>query len=117
MSVGYSELCAEASRQFFLERTMRFSQKGLPMPQIALKETITRKIDIPLNMLVEIVNNLSADDKRNLLSRISLSDESFKKFKKDKLSVILADLSETQLYEPEFLADIEAGLKKSSVYR
>jgi hypothetical protein len=33
------------------------------------------------------------------------------------LSVILADLFKTQLYEPEFLADIEAGLKKSSVYR
>jgi hypothetical protein len=89
MSVGYSELCAEASRQFFLERTTRFSQKGLPMPQITLKETITRKIDIPLDMLVEIVNNLSTDGKRNLLSRISLSDGSFKKFKKDKLSAFI----------------------------
>ncbi len=87
------------------------------MPQITLKETITRKIDIPLDTLVEIIDNLSTDDKKKLFSRISLHDEPFKKFKKDKLSVILADLSETQLYEPEFLADIEAGLKKSSLYR
>jgi hypothetical protein len=87
------------------------------MPQITLKETITRKIDIPLDTLVEIIDSLSAEDKRNILSRISLRDAPFKKFKKDKLAVILADLSETRLYEPEFLADIEAGLKKSSLYR
>lgn len=87
------------------------------MPQITLKETITRKIDIPLDTLVEIVDSLSSDDKRKLLSRIGVPALPFKKFKKEKLSVILAGLADTHLYEPEFLADLEAGLKKTSVYR
>lgn len=87
------------------------------MPQITLKETITRKIDIPLDTLVEVIDALSADDKEKLMSRIGASSFSLKKFKKDRLANILADFAETGLYEQEFLTDIEAGLKKSSVYR
>ena len=87
------------------------------MPQITLKETITRKIDIPLDTLVEVIDALSAVDKEKLMSRIGASSFSLKKFKKDKLSNIIADFAETGLYEQEFLTDIEAGLKKSSVYR
>jgi hypothetical protein len=87
------------------------------MPQITLKETITRKIDIPLDTLVEVVKALSADDKVKLLSRIGASSFPLKKFKKDKLAAILSNFAETGLYEQEFLADLEAGLKKSSVYR
>jgi hypothetical protein len=32
------------------------------MPQITLKETITRRIDIPLDTLVEMIANLSESD-------------------------------------------------------
>jgi hypothetical protein len=87
------------------------------MPQIILKETITRKIDIPLDTLVEVIDALSADDKKKLMSRIGASSLSLKKFKKDRLTNILTDFAETRLYEQEFLVDIEAGLKKSSIYR
>ena len=87
------------------------------MPQITLKETITRKIDIPLDTLVEVVEALSADDKEKLLLRIKPSSFPLKKFKKDKLAAILSDFAKTDLYEQEFLADLEVGLKKSSVYR
>lgn len=86
------------------------------MPQITLKETITRKIDIPLDTLVEIIQALSADDKEELLSRIWPSSP-LKKFKKDKLAAILSDFAKTGLYKQEFLVDLEVGLKKSSVYR
>ena len=87
------------------------------MPQITLKETITRKIDIPLDTLVEIIDSLSADDKEKLMSKIGEITFTLKKFKKDKLTTILADFAETDLYEQEFLTDLEAGLKKSSIYR
>ena len=87
------------------------------MPQITLKETITRKIDIPLDTLVEIIDSLSADDKKKLMTKIGAPSFSLKKFKKDKLSAILADFTETGLYEQEFLTALETGLKKSSVYR
>jgi hypothetical protein len=87
------------------------------MPQITLKETITRKIDIPLDTLVEVIDSLSADDKEKLMSRVVVSSFSLKKFKKIRLAAILSDFAETGLYEKEFLTDLEAGLKKSSVYR
>jgi len=87
------------------------------MPQITLKETITRKIDIPLDTLAEIIDSLSADDKKKLLSKLSKPPEPFKKHKKQKLSAVISDFAQTQLYEDEFLADLEAGLKKSSLYR
>jgi hypothetical protein len=87
------------------------------MPQITLKETITRKIEIPLDTLAEIIDSLSPDDKKKLMSKIGAPPFSLKKFKKDKLTAILADFAETGLYEKEFLTDLEAGLKKSSVYR
>lgn len=87
------------------------------MPQITLKETITRKIDIPLDTLVEVIDSLSTDDKEKLMSRFGASFFSLKKFKKDKLAAILSDFAETGLYEQEFLTDLDAGLKKSSVYR
>ena len=38
-------------------------------------------------------------------------------FKRDKVESILADLRDTDLYEEDFLQDLEEGLKKSSVYR
>ena len=87
------------------------------MPQITLKETITRKIDIPLDTLAEIIDNLSENDKKKLFSKLRKSAEPFKKFENHKLSEIILDFSKTELYEDEFLADLEAGLKKSSIYR
>ena len=87
------------------------------MPQITVKETITKKIDIPFETLLEVIESLSADDKRKLISKIGAASFMLKKFKKDKLSKILTDFTATGLYENEFLADLEAGLKKSSIYR
>lgn len=87
------------------------------MPQITVKETITKKIEIPLETLVEVIESLSTDDRKKLMSKISAVPSSLQKFKKDKLSAILSDFTETGLYEKEFLADLHAGLKKSSVFR
>jgi hypothetical protein len=87
------------------------------MPQITVKETITKKIEIPLETLVEVIESLSTNDRKKLMSKIGADSFSLQKFKKDKLSAILADFTETGSYEKEFLADLYAGLKKSSVYR
>jgi hypothetical protein len=35
----------------------------------------------------------------------------------DKIGTILADFAAKNLYEDDFLRDLEEGLKKSSVYR
>ena len=65
---------------------------------------------------MEIIDSLSADDKKKLMSRMAEPRSSLKKFKKDKIAAILSDFTATGLYEKEFLTDIEKGLKKSSVY-
>jgi len=59
------------------------------MSRITFKETITRKIDIPLDTLAEIIDNLSEDDKKKLLSKLRKSAELFKKFEKHKISEII----------------------------
>jgi hypothetical protein len=93
------------------------SKGGFVMPQITLKETITRKLDIPLETLVKVIDSLSVAHRKKLLSRIERSAPSLQKFKKDKLTAIVTDFAKTDLYEKEFLTEMEAGLKKSSVYR
>ena len=85
------------------------------MPQITLKETITKKIEIPMDTLYEIIDSLSDKERKALLKRLEPKSIKLKPFKKDKIGSILADFSSTELYEEGFLKDLEDGLKKSSV--
>lgn len=85
------------------------------MPQITLKETITKKIEIPMDTLYEIIDSLSDEERKALLKRLEPKTIKLKPFKKDKIASIMADFSSTQLYEEGFLKDLEDGLKKSSV--
>ncbi len=85
------------------------------MPQITLKEIITKKIEIPMDTLYEIIDNLSDEERKRLIERLKESPIELKPFKKDKLESILADFAGTDLYEDSFLKDLEKGLKKSSI--
>jgi hypothetical protein len=38
-------------------------------------------------------------------------------FKKDKVESILSDFKATDLYDEQFLKDLEEGLKKTSAYK
>ena len=87
------------------------------MPQITLKETITKKIDIPLDALLEIVDHLTEAEKVCLLSRLQSKPYKFQVFEKDKIESIISDFEAVDLYEQDFLKDLEEGLKKSSLYR
>ena len=86
------------------------------MPQITLKETITKKIEIPMDTLYQIIDNLTDEDRKKLLKRLKARPVKLKTFKKDKIESILSDFAGTNLYEEEFLKDLEEGLKKSSMY-
>ncbi|MDO9565511.1 MAG: hypothetical protein Q7J15_02025 [Candidatus Desulfaltia sp.] len=85
------------------------------MPQITLKETITKKIEIPMDALFELIDNLTAEERKKLLLRLKVKPVKLSPFKKDKINSILTDFAGTNLYEDEFLKDLEEGLKKSSV--
>ncbi len=86
------------------------------MPQITLKETITKKIEIPMDTLYELIDNLTDEERKELMERLKAKPIELKLFKKDKIESILADFEATDLYEDDFLKDLEEGLKKSSIY-
>lgn len=86
------------------------------MPQITLKETITKKIEIPMDTLYELIDNLTDKERKKLLERLKAKPVKLRPFKKDKIDSILTDFESTNLYEEEFLKDLEEGLKKSSMY-
>ena len=90
---------------------------GKLMPRITLKETITRKIEIPMDALCGIIDNLTEKERKTILKRLAKKQSVLKTFKKDKIESIVADFTNTSLYEEGFLKDLEDGLKKSSVYK
>jgi len=86
------------------------------MPQITLKETITKKIEIPMEALYDFIDNLPVEQRKKLLERLKTKPMKLKLFKKDNINSILNDFAATDSYEDEFLKDLEEGLKRSSVY-
>ena len=87
------------------------------MPRIVLKETTTRKIEIPMDTLLKVVDTLTDAEREKLLKKLKARDTRLKPFQKDALNAVLADFIETGKYDDGFLADLEEGLRKSSVYR
>ena len=87
------------------------------MPRLVLKETVKKEIDIPFETLCDVVDLLTKKEKVRLLKRLQTKPLSFSPFKKDKISSIVSDFEKTDLYEDGFIKDLEAGLKKSSLYR
>ena len=86
------------------------------MPRITLKETITKEIEIPMDKLCELIDHLTEEEKTTLLERVQ-KGRKLTPFKKDKIESIIADFEATNLYDDQFLRDLEESLKKSSMYR
>ena len=87
------------------------------MPRITLKETVTRKVEIPMEALYEIVDHLTGEERAKLIARAQKKPTKLIHFKKDNIASILNDFEATNLYEGGFLKDLRQGLKKSSLYR
>jgi hypothetical protein len=60
---------------------------------------------------------LSEEEKIALLKRVQKGRVKLTPFKKDRIESIIADFEATNVYEDQFLKDLEEGLKKSSIYR
>jgi len=86
------------------------------MPRITFKETITKEIDISIEALYKLIDNLSEQERADILSRLRKENIDLKAFKKANIESILADFESTDLYEDGFLRDLQDGLEKSSVY-
>ena len=87
------------------------------MPQLTLKETIIRKIDISTDTLCEIIEQLSEGERKNILIKLKSKPAALKTFKKDKVKSIVSDFTKLDIYENDFLKDLEEGIKKSTLYR
>ena len=91
------------------------------MPRIILKEKITKEIEIPMDTLFEVIDNLTEEERAKLLQRLKTKPVTkqikLRPYKSGKIGSILADFTATDLYEEDFLKDLEEGLKKSSVYQ
>ena len=87
------------------------------MPRITLKKTITKRIEIPIESVIELVESLNEEERMEIMRRLQTPPLSFKAFNKDSVDNILKDFAETKLYEEDFLTDLEEGLKKSSPYK
>jgi len=85
------------------------------MPRITLKETITKEIDLPMDKLCDLIDSLSDIDREKLLKRLSKRQVKLSPFKRVKIESIISDFEATDLYEDDFLKDLEEGLRKSSV--
>ena len=86
------------------------------MPRITLKETITKEIDIPMEALYDLIDNLSQEERESVLNKLRKEPAKLKVFQKDRIASILGDFTSTNIYEDDFLTDLEEGLKKSSAY-
>ena len=69
-----------------------------------------------MDTLFELIDNLTAEERKKLLEKLKAKPVKWRPFKKDKIDSILTDFAATNLYEDEFLKDLEEGLKKSSIY-
>ena len=69
-----------------------------------------------MEALYDLINNLSQEERESILNRLRKEPANLKIFQKDKIESILNDFKSTNLYEDDFLADLEEGLKKSTVY-
>lgn len=72
------------------------------MPFITLKETITKRIEIPIESVLEMVKSLNEKERMEVMRRLQTRPLSFKAFNKDSVDNILRDFSETKLYGQDF---------------
>ena len=70
-----------------------------------------------METLYDLVDSLPEEERQNLLQRLKTKPVTLNKFKKAGIDAILADFESTNLYEDDFLEDLEEGLEKSSVYQ
>ncbi len=69
-----------------------------------------------MEMLYDLIDNLSREERENVLNRLKKEPIKLQAFKKDNIKSILADFESTNLYEDDFLKDLQDGLQKSSIY-
>jgi threonyl-tRNA synthetase len=72
-------------------------------------------LDISLSNVLTLISQMSLNEIEEVKNKIIEKELYFKKFKKDNVETIVDDFRREN-YSDDFLADLEKGLRKSSVY-
>ena len=72
-------------------------------------------VDVSLDNLLSLIGEMNLNQLEKIKDKIIEKKLYFQTFQKDSVDAIMNDF-EKEGYSSDFLADLEAGLKKSSVY-
>jgi len=72
-------------------------------------------LDISLSNVLALISQMSLNEIEEVKNKIVEKELYFKKFKKDNIETIVDDFRKEN-YSDDFLADLEKGLRKSTVY-
>lgn len=72
-------------------------------------------VDVSLNSVLTLISRMNLEELETLKEKIIEKELYFHTFQKDDLDSIVAEFRENE-YSPEFLNDLENGLRMSSVY-
>jgi hypothetical protein len=72
-------------------------------------------IDVSLSNILQLVSQMNLDEIEQIKNKILEREIYFKKFQKDNIEDIMNDFKKEN-YSNDFLAELENGLKKSSIY-
>jgi len=73
-------------------------------------------VDVSLPNILHLISQMNLDEIEEVKNKIVEKELYFKKFQKDDINKIVDDFKREN-YSNEFLADLEQGLKKSSLYQ
>ena len=76
---------------------------------------MTLEVDVSVPKILSLISKMNLDEIEELKNEILKRELFFKKFQKDNIESIVDDFKK-EGYSAGFLADLENGLKKSSVY-
>jgi len=72
-------------------------------------------VDVTMPNILQLISQMNLKEIETIKNKIIEKELYFKKFKKDDIKEVMSDFKEVG-YSDDFLADLENGLKKSSIY-
>ena len=72
-------------------------------------------VDVSLSNILHLISQMNLDEIEEVKNKIVEKELYFKKFQKDDIQNIMNDFKKEN-YSNDFLAELENGLKKSSIY-
>lgn len=73
-------------------------------------------VDVSLPNILDLISKMNLNEIEEIKNKIVEKELHFKKFKKEDIDDIVDDFKQEN-YSSDFLADLEQGLKKSSIYQ